>query len=355
MKIALAGRLGSFTLDVEFEAPMRGITALFGPSGCGKTSVLRAVAGLSRLPGHVRIGDAIWQGEGRFVPTHRRPVGYVFQEASLFPHLSVRDNLRYGARRTAEPVRIRFDDVVALLGLERLVDRDPAHLSGGERQRVAIGRALLSQPRLILMDEPLSALDRISKDEILPYFEALHAELSIPILYVTHDLSEVERLADHLVILAGGRVTASGPLNAVLAQSGSPLLARRDLACVLPGRVSRIDPDGIAVVEVEGAELLVVSSGWGKGRSVRVRVAAGDVSIAREAGQGTSILNALPVTVAAIEPLGEAEALLRLSFGCGPDAPLLARISRRSLAALALREGERVVAQVKGVSILASR
>jgi molybdate transport system ATP-binding protein len=353
IEIALAGRLGDFSLDVDVAAPMRGITALFGPSGCGKTSILRAVAGLNRLPGRIRIGGEVWQDGPRLVPTHRRAVGYVFQEASLFPHLSVRDNLLYGARRTKEPVRIRFDEVVALLGLERLVERDPGHLSGGERQRVAIGRALLSQPRLMLMDEPLSALDRISKDEILPYFEALHAELSIPILYVTHDLSEVERLADHLVILSKGRVTASGALNEVLAQGASPLLSRRDLACVLPGRVLRVDADGIAAVRVEGAELLVVAGKLAADQAVRVRIAAGDVSIARAAGPASSILNALPVTIASLEPLGEAEMLLRLSLGQG--APLLARVSRRSVDALGLAEGERVVAQVKGVSLLASR
>ncbi len=353
IEIALAGRLGAFSLEIDIAAPMRGITVLFGPSGCGKTSILRAIAGLNRLPGRIRIGEEVWQDESRFVPTHRRAVGYVFQEASLFPHLSVRHNLTYGARRTREPTRIRLEEVVGLLGLERLVERDPAHLSGGERQRVAIGRALLSQPRLMLMDEPLSALDRISKDEILPYFEALHAELSIPILYVTHDLSEVERLADHLVILSEGRVAQSGALNEVLARRGSKLLARRDLACVLPGHVVRIDPDGIACVRIEGAELLAVAGDLAVGQAVRVRIAAGDVSIARRKSEATSILNALPVSIAGLERLGEAEMLLRLSLGQG--APLLARISRRSVEALALAEGERVVAQVKGVSLLASR
>lgn len=333
---------------------MRGITALFGPSGCGKTSVLRCMAGLNRLDGRIGIGDEIWQDGPRFVKPHSRPVGYVFQEASLFAHLSVRANLTYGARRSrhARP-QIRFDDVVSLLGLSRLVDRDPAHLSGGERQRVSIGRALLSQPRLMLMDEPLSALDAIAKSEILPYFEALHANLSIPILYVTHDLTEVERLADHLVMLEGGRVVDSGPLNETLTRS--TLGARRDAAAVLPARVTRLDPDGIAAVDVRGTELLVVSSGLAAGQTVRVRIAAGDVSIARQAMDETSILNALSATLLRIEALNEAEAVLHLTLGPSGIDTILARVSRRSVQRLALKEGESVIAQIKGVSLLASR
>lgn len=301
--IRLHGTLGAFRLGVEIDAPMRGITALFGPSGCGKTSILRAVAGLNRLSGTVRIGDDLWQDERHFVPPHRRAVGYVFQEPSLLPHLSVRDNLVYGARRSRDAApRIAFDEVVRLLGLSRLVDREPAHLSGGERQRVSIGRALLSQPRLVLMDEPLSALDRNAKDEILPYFEALHASLSIPVLYVTHDLSEVERLADHLVMLQDGRVTVGGPLADILTTAASGLAARRDASCVLEGRVARLDADGIAAIALEGTELLTVANGLAEGQSVRVRIAASEVSIARHAAAETSILNAVPVVVAGIEP-----------------------------------------------------
>jgi molybdate transport system ATP-binding protein len=213
-----AGVLGSFKLDVAFEAPMRGITALFGPSGCGKTTILRCVAGLNRLPGFLKVGDAVWQDDtiGKSLKPYERPVGYVFQEPSLFAHLSVRGNLRYGhrrAQRKGAPEDIRLEDLVSLLGIGHLLDRATTELSGGERQRVALGRALLAQPRILLMDEPLSALDRMTKDEILPYFEALHASLSIPVLYVTHDISEIERLADHMVLLDSGRVTAAGQLN----------------------------------------------------------------------------------------------------------------------------------------------
>ncbi len=201
-----SGRIGGFALDVGFAAPETGVTALFGPSGCGKTTVLRCIAGLERLEyGHFSLSATeVWQDGFRFLPPHRRAVGYVFQEASLFPHLSVTANLRFGQKRAADR-GIVFDEVVTLLGLSRLLGRVPARLSGGERQRVAIGRALLSQPRLLLMDEPLSALDRISKDEILPYLERLYDALSIPVIYVSHDLAEVERLADHLVLLSAGR------------------------------------------------------------------------------------------------------------------------------------------------------
>ena len=205
IKAGFRGSIGSFSLDAAFETPARGVTALFGPSGCGKTTVLRCIAGLNRLrQGFCAIDGEIWQDASSFAPTHRRPIGYVFQEASLFPHLSVRRNLLYGAggpRRAGQSDAIRFDEVVDLLGLGALLDRAPRHLSGGERQRVAIGRALLSRPKLMLMDEPLSALDRQAKDEILPFLERLHASLSLPVIYVAHDMDEIERLADHLVLM----------------------------------------------------------------------------------------------------------------------------------------------------------
>ncbi|WP_185984942.1 molybdenum ABC transporter ATP-binding protein [Aureimonas mangrovi] len=354
--VKLAGRLGNFDLDTAFQAPMRGITALFGPSGCGKTTILRALAGLQRLEGHILVGDEDWQRGRSFLPTHRRAVGYVFQEASLFPHLSVRRNLTYGQRRAkGADHAIRFDDVVELLGLSRLVDREPAHLSGGERQRVSIGRALLSQPRLLLMDEPLAALDRMAKDEILPYFEALHAELRIPILLVSHDIAEVERLADHLVLMREGRVVSSGPVNEALTARGSPLGLRRDLASILPGTVSRTDTDGILVLDVLGQEILTVGSGFAPGAPVRVRIAAGDVSLTRSAAVDTSILNKVPVRVTGIEPLGEAEAHVYLALGEGAGADFVARLTRRSLNSLKLAEGETATAQIKAVSLLASR
>lgn len=212
---AFRGSLGNFTLDVELSLPATGVTAIFGPSGCGKTSVARCIAGLQRMAdGFCAVGEDIWQDSSSFRPVHRRPIGYVFQEASLFPHLSVRRNLLFGAPNTSR-AQIAFGEVVELLGLAALLDRSPSRLSGGERQRVAIGRALLSQPKLLLMDEPLAALDRTTKDEILPFLERLHDRLSLPVLYISHDMSEIERFADHLLLMEQGRVVGSGPLHSL--------------------------------------------------------------------------------------------------------------------------------------------
>lgn len=354
--ITLKGDLGAFHLDVDFAVPMHGITALFGPSGCGKTSILRSVAGLNHMAGRIAIGSHIWQDQERFVPTHKRPLGYVFQEASLFPHLSVRQNLIYGEKRAKKAEKhIRFDDIVDLLGIGHLIDRSPMHLSGGERQRVSIGRALLSQPQLLLMDEPLSALDRMAKDEILPYFEALHANLKVPILLVSHDISEVERLADHLVLLKDGRLVNSGPLSDVLSAPDSTLAMRRDFAAVLPAQVLRTDEDGISTLDVAGTEFLVLADTLRPGDAVRLRIAASDISIARGKHASSSILNSIPARILGIETLGATEASLRLDIGKNNPAIVRARISQRSLAALNLQIDEMVIAQIKSVSLAANR
>ena len=217
------GTIGKFALDAGFTAPAKGVTALFGPSGCGKTTVLRCIAGLLRVDGVCEIDGEMWQDEnGAFLPTHKRPLGYVFQEASLFQHLSVRRNLLFGAPRKdggRANEAIAFDEVVELLGVERLLDRSPRNLSGGERQRVAIGRALLSQPKLLLMDEPLSALDRATKNEILPFLERLRDRLNLPVVYITHDIAEVERLADQMVLMEKGRVIGAGALEELAERS----------------------------------------------------------------------------------------------------------------------------------------
>ena len=209
IEAAFKGQLGDFALDVAFSTPAKGVTVLFGPSGCGKTTVLRCIAGLERLAGRLVVAGDTWQDAGQFRPPHRRPVGYVFQEASLLPHLSVRRNLLFGFRRAQGDKPVALDQVVALLGLEPLLERGVSRLSGGERQRVAIGRALLSQPRLLLMDEPLASLDQDRKAEVLPYLERLHEELSIPILYVTHDPVEARRLGDRMIVMRDGR---AGPV-----------------------------------------------------------------------------------------------------------------------------------------------
>ena len=246
------------------------MTALFGPSGCGKTTVLRCIAGLLRINGVCEIDGEVWQDEnGAFLPTHKRPLGYVFQEASLFQHLSVRRNLLFGApRKDRGNVKdaIVFDEVVELLGIERLLDRSPRNLSGGERQRVAIGRALLSQPKLLLMDEPLSALDRATKNEILPFLERLRDRLDLPVVYITHDIAEVERLADQMVLMEKGRVIGFGPLEELQSDPSLPLAAARDAAVSLDGIVQASDEAyGLVTLKVRGGSLTAPAppaAGW---------------------------------------------------------------------------------------------
>lgn len=357
IEIAYRGALGAFRLDAAFSAPGRGITALYGPSGCGKTSVLRCVAGLRRVDGICRVDGAVWQDASRFLPPHRRPVGYVFQEASLFAHLTVKRNLLYGAggRMPApEPDGVGFDEVVELLGLAKLMARAPHHLSGGERQRVAIGRALLSRPRLMLMDEPLSALDREMRAEVLPFLERLHARLSIPVLYVTHDLAEVERLADHLVLMREGRVLAAGPLGALQSDPALPLARAREAAVTLDAVVTGRDREyGLLALEVDGARFLVPGpEALAPGMTTRLRIGAGDVSVATAAPHATSILNVVPATIRQAKPLGSHEMLLVLGLGeAGAGAAVLARLTRKSWDLLGLAEGMPVHAQVKSAAL----
>jgi molybdate transport system ATP-binding protein len=244
IEAAFRGRLGGFTLDFALDVPASGVTVLFGPSGCGKTSVLRCMAGLERLPGRLVVAGETWQDEGRFLPTHRRPIGYVFQEASLLPHLSVRRNLMFGHHRAQGDKPIALDQIVELLGLAPLLDRGAMRLSGGERQRVAIGRALLSQPRLLLMDEPLASLDQARKAEVLPYLERLHAELAIPVIYVTHDPAEARRLGDRMVVMAEGRARQTVDLSPAKADPA---------AAALQARLLELGPDAlVAALQTEG-------------------------------------------------------------------------------------------------------
>ena len=350
-----SGQQGSFRLDAAFTAPESGVTALFGPSGCGKTTVLRCVAGLIRFDkGKLIVNGETWQSDRKFVPTHRRALGYVFQEASLFPHLSVRKNLEFGLKRARRRSHtIAFDDVVDLLGVGQLFDRPTAHLSGGERQRVAIGRALLSQPQLLLMDEPLSALDRLSREEILPYLERLHEVLSIPVLYVSHDIAEIERLADTLVLMRSGGVRASGPIAELLSDPSLPLVRMPDPAAVMDGRVRDFDPKyGIARVEVPGGTLLIAGETGPTGAVRRLRISANDVSLSRETTKDTTILNALPARIVSAAPEGEMQMTVRLKLGAdGKGAPLLSRISRLSWDRLGFQPGDTVVAQIKAVAL----
>jgi molybdate transport system ATP-binding protein len=342
-----------FSLDVDLALPSTGITALFGHSGSGKTTLLRAIAGLERVPGgRLVVAGEVWQDAAIFLPTHRRPIGYVFQEASLFPHLTVRGNLDYGIKRTdRRPASADFSHIVDLLGIAPLLDRKPDRLSGGERQRVAIARALLTQPRLLLMDEPLAALDLARKEEILPYLEQLHEELKIPVLYVSHAPDEVARLADHLVALDAGRVVAAGPLAETLARTDLPIRLGEDAGVVLDAVVAAHDPQWhLARVDFPGGGLWVRDKGIPLGRHVRVRILARDVSLALEKIEGTSIVNSLPAQVSALgDDAHPALCLVRLDCG---GVPLLARLTHRSAAALALTPGMHVWVQIKAVALI---
>lgn len=340
-----------FSLDVDLDVPYRGITAIFGASGSGKTTLLRCIAGLERAPaGRLQVGEEVWQEGRRWVPTHRRALGYVFQEASLFPHLSVAENLRYGQRRTTAR-HVNLDTVVELLGLQALLDRRPQLLSGGERQRVAIARALATSPQLLLMDEPLASLDQRRKHEILPYLERLHAQLEIPVLYVSHSPDEVARLADHLVVLEGGRVLASGPLAATLTRLDLPIHLGEDTGAVLEGTIAEVDTTWhLARVAFPGGTLWTKDHGLALGQPVRVRVLARDVSLARQAPVQTSIQNILEGQVDGVaDDEHPSSALVRLSIG---SSALVARLTRRSVAELELRPGQAVWVQVKSVALL---
>lgn len=346
---------GGFMLDVDLALPGRGVSALFGPSGSGKTTCLRAIAGLERAPnGYVALGDEVWQDEARkaFVPTHRRALGVVFQEASLFPHLSVRGNLEFGLKRVAGADR-RFElgPVTGMLGIEKLLERKPASLSGGERQRVAIARALLSSPRLLLMDEPLAALDLKRKQEILPYLERMHDELSIPIIYVSHAPDEVARLADHLVLLDAGRVVASGPLTETLARADLPPAFADDTGVVLETVLAGHEADDLSRLAFEGGALCVGRRGEPVGSRLRCRIHARDVSIALERPHRSSIVNLLPAIVTATAATDTpGHVLVQMRMG---EVLLLARISERSRRELDIRPGLQVWAQVKAVALLA--
>ncbi len=340
-----------FSLDVNLTLPGRGVTALFGHSGSGKTTLLRCIAGLERAPhGRLAIDGEVWQDVGCWVPTHQRPIGYVFQEASLFAHLSVMGNLRYGMKRVSGAQRVSLDQAIELLGIGHLLDRKPDRLSGGERQRVGIARALAVSPRLLLMDEPLAALDLKRKQEILPYLERLHDELEIPVLYVSHSPDEVARLADYLVAMDGGRVIADGPLADTLACLDLPIRLGEEAGAVLDATVGEVDQDWhLMRVDFAGGSLWARDQGLSVGRRVRVRILARDVSLAEHPGK-SSIQNVLRGYVDAI---GDDEhpglALVRVKVG---TAVLLARLTKRAAASLGVKPGLALWIQVKSVALL---
>lgn len=352
LSVHIQQRRGDFTLNAEFEAPA-GITALFGRSGAGKTSVVNAVAGLSRPDqGQIRLeGETLFDSKRRLdMAPHRRQMGYVFQNARLFPHLSVRGNLRYGQRfgrgATNGP---SLDEVAALLGIEGLLARRPGALSGGEAQRVAIGRALLAQPRMLLMDEPLSSLDGPRKAELLPYIERLRDEMGLPILYVSHALPEVARLATTVVLLEQGQTLRAGPAAELLSD---PDLVRhfglREAGAILSARLSAHHPDGLSELALPAGRLLLPQLSLPLGQQVRVRILAKDVILSDRVPEGLSALNVLPGTVTALRDGAGPGMIAQLDCG---GARLLARITRRSAQALQIAPGRAVHAVIKTVSV----
>lgn len=347
-----------FKLDVDLRLPGRGVTALYGPSGSGKTTCLRCIAGLERAgQGFVQVNGEVWQDSenGVFVPPHKRALGYVFQEASLFAHLSVMANLQFGLKRIAKSQRrVDLAHATELLGIGHLLERHPQHLSGGERQRVGIARALLTSPRLLLMDEPLAALDSQRKNEIVPYLQRLHDELDIPVLYVSHAQDEVARLADHLVLLNEGKALASGPIGETLARLDLPMAMGDDAGVIIEGQVSAYDAQyQLLSLQLPATEMSirVTHAPMDIGQTLRCKVHARDISLALHDSEASSILNRLPVTVVSEQAADNAaHVLIRLDAG---GTPLLARITRYSRDQLGVRAGQRLWAQIKAVAVLA--
>jgi len=343
-----------FDLHVDLNLPASGVTVLFGHSGSGKTTLLRCIAGLERPPqGFLKIGETLWQDSENdfFLPAHQRNLGYVFQEANLFPHLTVRGNLDYAVRRLRGKDRaFSLDQAIELLAIAPLLQRLPARLSGGERQRVAIARALAASPDVLLMDEPMASLDEQRKQEFLPYLIGLHQSLQIPILYVTHSLQEVNQLADHLLVMAGGKVVVCGPLAETLTRLDGPLALDRQAASVWQGRlVSHEAEYHLSHAEFAGGSLSLPYLELPIGSPVRIRIFASDVSITLQPPEASSILNILPATIREISDMGQGQTVVQLAVG---GEILLAHITEKSAMLLNLQPGMAVYAQIKGTSIV---
>ncbi|MEP6897299.1 MAG: molybdenum ABC transporter ATP-binding protein [Rhodanobacter sp.] len=347
-------RSGDFVLDAAFDLPLRGITALFGPSGAGKSSCLRAIAGLERdIDGCVSFAGTVWQDSAthRFTAAHRRGIGYVFQEASLFTHLSVAGNLDYGARRAGRSGGVDRTRAMQQFGVDRLLGRTVSQLSGGERQRVAIVRALLAAPKLLLLDEPLAALDAEARAGLLGCLEQWHVELAVPTIYVSHAIDEVARLADQLVVLDAGRVIAQGPLQDTLAGGELPMAMRDQVGVVIEGRVASQDQaDQLTELVFEGGRVWLPRRGERVGDRLRCRIGARDVVLMRRPpGDDSSALNVIEaVVVGMFDAAHPSQCIVRLDAG---GTGLLASITRRSWHAMGLLPGMPVWAQVKATAL----
>jgi molybdate transport system ATP-binding protein len=354
LSVALRKRRDGFTLDVAFEAPTPGVVALFGRSGCGKSTTIELIAGLiAPDEGHARLDDITLfdTRTGAQVPAERRRIGYVFQDSRLFPHFTVAGNLRYGqkrARGVAE--RIGFDEVVSLLGLTSLLERRPHQLSGGERQRVAVGRALLSQPRLLLLDEPLASLDVARRDEVLPYFEALRDRLSIPMIYVSHQFDEVLRLATHVVLLESGRLVAQGSPGVISLRPELRAIVGPDaVGAVLDGKIESVDESrNLAELRLGNGTLRISARNVRAGASVRVQLPARDIILATEPPHGLSVRNAIEGVIDEIADDEDEAKLVRVDIG---GAFVLSRVTAAAVDALELRRGRAVWVLIKAVSM----
>jgi molybdate transport system ATP-binding protein len=342
-----------FDLDVDMDLPLEGVTSLFGRSGCGKTTLLRIIAGLERVRGaEVRFGGQVWQEDRQFVPLHRRRIGLVFQEHSLLPHLSVGDNLLYGYRRTPEQHRrLHLEEVAEMLDISALLDRPIDRLSGGQRQRVSLGRALLTSPQLLLLDEPLSALDTQTKREIMPFLSRLSGEARIPIIMVTHAPDEVERLADRVVFMRDGRIERSESLKQALARPDSPLFADEGAVSVLEGMLGETGERGLRPFAAGATRLWIAAADdLPAGRPCRLRILARDVSLALDDPRRISIRNHLPVTIERIDPFRDHRSLVSARTADGQL--LLAEITTWAAGQLGLAPGLPVYALVKSVALV---
>lgn len=342
-----------FQLDVNLQLPATGVTALFGHSGSGKTTLLRCIAGLQHTDnGYFSLAGEQWQQGQSARPTHQRPLGYVFQEASLFSHLNAEQNLQYALKRAnpGSPL-LTLQEAVELLGIGHLMQQPTSLLSGGERQRLAIARALLINPKLLLMDEPLAALDAERKQDILPYLERLKNEVKIPIIYVSHAVDEVARLADYLVVLEGGKVKQQGPLQECLASVSSPITLGEDTGVIIEGEVAELDQQYQRVgVRCSAGLLWIQAKNIRMGDRLRIRILARDISLALAAHEDTSINNILPAEVLNYRVIKEdAYALVRLTVG---EDVIISKITQRSLDHLAIRPGQRLWAQIKAVALV---
>ena len=344
-------QLESFMLDANFSIPDRGITVVFGPSGSGKTTLLRAIAGLEKSDnGFLKIGDSVWQKGEDFLATHKRQIGYVFQDAALFDHLDVKGNLNFVIKRAIGLKEDFIESIHNLLEIKTLLNRKTTQLSGGERQRVAIARALLTNPKILLLDEPLSALDLKRKNEILPYLDSIHNDLEIPILYVTHSQDEMSRLADHLLLIEDGNIVGSGPVNDMLTRFDMPLSHGGDAVSIIEAEVLKRDSEfNLMHLDFLGGQFIVPDNSFPVQTKVRIRVVARDVSLTKSKQVDTSILNIFPAMVQEIVNEGEAQVMVRLQI---KETILLACITRKSSYKLRLEKGSEVFVQVKSVAIL---